>query len=108
MLRLHSTGVVMGNLRVSCTDDAGYEHSDEQAVLYYPSEYYPIDVVYENQTTSTSQADVKAHNWIGIQNVNLNEGTTINFRAGNAISIFDGTSIGNGATVNLSVDPSLR
>jgi hypothetical protein len=105
---LHPTGAVMGNLRVNCTDNGGYAHSDEKAVLFYSSGHYPVDVLYENKTTSTSQTDVKAHNWIGIQNDNLNAGTSINFRAGNAISIFDGTTIGNGATVNLSVEPSLR
>jgi hypothetical protein len=98
----------MGNLNVNCTDNAGYAHSDQKAILFYPSGSYPIDVLYESQTTSTSQSDVKAHNWIGLQNDNLNAGTSINFRAGNSLSIFDGTTIGNGAVVQLNIEPGLR
>ncbi len=104
----HPTGAVPGTLSVSCTDNKGFPHSDQRAVLFYPSNYYPVDVVYENMTTSTTQADVKAHNWIGISKDNLNSGTRVNFRAGTSITIFDETTISNGSAVILSIEPSLQ
>ena len=104
----HATGAVSGNLKVSCKDNKGYDHSDAKSILFYPSNFYPVDVLYENKTTSTTQADVKAHNWIGISKDNLNSGTKTHFKAGTSITLLDGTTISNGSTVTLTIDPSLK
>lgn len=106
--KFHPEGAVNGNLKVNCTDNSGYNHSDAKSVLFYPSGYYPLDVLYENKTTSSQQSDVKAHNWIGMQSDNLNSGTKIKFRAGSSLAVYDGVNIGNGSIVDFIIDPSLR
>jgi hypothetical protein len=89
-------------------DSDGYHHLDNVGVLYEPANLYSGNIIYENNTVSSAQPEVEAHQMITAQNDQFLSGGNITFRAGERIDIKDGITIQNGSTTNFTVDPSVR
>jgi hypothetical protein len=81
---------------------------DQKGVLFVPSNLYPGTVLYENNTITNAQPDIKAHELITAQNNQFVAGTNISFKSGEKIEISNGTTIQNGSIANFIVDPTLR
>jgi hypothetical protein len=81
---------------------------DAKDVVYVPSVLYPGNIVSVNQTISSSQADVKAHNSIQIVGDQVTNTGTVNFKAGQSITILPETKILPGSKVNITIDPTLQ
>ena len=101
-------GNIPGRVELDLLDSDGYHHLDAINVVYVPSSLYPGFVVYEDNTVSSTQPEVKAHQMIITQNDQFSSGGNITFRAGERIDIKDGITIQNGSTTNFTVDPSVR
>lgn len=101
-------GNICGRVELDVLDSDGYHHLDNVGVFYLPSNQYSGYIIYEDNTVSSSQPEVKAHQMITTQNDQFNSIGTITFRAGEKIDIKDGITINNGSTTNFIVDPSIR
>ena len=76
--------------------------------MYVPSDLYPGVLIYEDQTISSSQPDVRVHELLIMQNDLFLPGSNINLKSGKRFDIRDGVTIENGSVTNLIVDPALR
>jgi Peptidase_C39 like family len=81
---------------------------DAKDVVYVPSVLFPGNIVSVNQTISSSQADVKAHNSIQIVGDQITSTGTENLKAGQSITILPETKILPGSKVNITIDPTLQ
>lgn len=101
-------GIIPGRVELNLLDSDGVPHYDAINVTYAPTNQYPGFVIYEDNTVSSSQPEVKAHQMIMAQNDQILSGGNITCRAGDRIDIKDGITIQNGGTTNFVVDPSIR
>ena len=102
-------GKIPGRVEVLVNDNAGPPaHEDAINVLYRPGVLYPGIIVYENNTISNIQPEVKAHELIITKNDQFLPGGNITFKSGERIDIKDGITIQNGSTTNFTIDPSIR
>ncbi len=99
-------GKIVGRIEVVCMDPD--YHDDAINVMYVPSDLYPGVLIYEDQTISSSQPDVRVHELLIMQNDLFLPGSNINLKSGERIDIRDGVTIENGSVTNLIVDPALR
>ncbi len=86
-------GKIPGRVELDLLDSDGYHHHDAINVVYVPSNLYPGFVLYEDNTVSSTQPEVKAHQLIVTQNDQFLSGGNITFRAGERIDIRDGITI---------------
>ncbi len=101
-------GLVMGKVLVTTTDSDNIPHSDFLMLTYAEQNPYPNYIYFENQTVSSSQPDVTAHNGVSLTNDVITSGGSVSIKGGNSITINDGVNIQNGSTVNFIVDPNLQ
>jgi hypothetical protein len=101
-------GNIIGRIELDLLDSDGYHHLDAIDIQYTPNNPYFGNIVYENQTVSSAQPEVKAHQTIITQNDQFISGGNITFRSGERIDIKDGITIQNGGTTNFVTDPSVR
>jgi hypothetical protein len=102
-------GKIPGRVEVLVNDNAGPPaHEDAINVLYTPNILYSGIIVYENNTVSNAQPEVKAHELIITQNDQFSPGGNITFKSGERIDINDGVTIQNGSTTNFTIDPLIR
>ncbi len=101
-------GKIPGRLEIDLGDSDGWHHYDAIDVLYVPNNLYSGNIVYENETVSNTQPEVKTHQMIITQNDQFLSGGNITFRAGETIDIKDGITIQNGSITNFVIDPSVR
>lgn len=99
-------GKIPGRIEVICSDPAF--HYDAVNVFYIPDDLYPGAVIFENQTITDAQPEVRAHEWILIQSSTFSTGGSTAFRSGRQLDIWDGTYIGNGSDMDFIVDPALQ
>jgi hypothetical protein len=102
------SGKIPGRVELDLQDSDGYHHLDAINVIYVPSSLYPGFVLYEDNTVSSTQPEVKAHQMIVTQSDQFLSGGNITFKAGEGIDIKDGITIQNGSTTNFIIDPSVR
>jgi hypothetical protein len=103
-----NNGLVQGKVFVSTTDSDGDFHSVFELITFAEQNPYPNNNLFENQTVSSSHADVKAHNAIQIINDQITSSGVINFKAGQNIYILPETKINSGSKVNMTIDPTLQ
>jgi len=70
--------------------------------------FLPLNITYENVNVSTPQANVEARNSVTVRSDAINTGASVYIGAGNAVNMYDGVAVQNGATMSIAVDPALR
>ena len=100
-------GNIMGEITVSTWDTDLIFHSSTIWAAYTPLNPFPGYVYYFDRIVASTQAMVKAHDWISLARDQLNPGTNISFKAGKTITIGNAVSISNGSIVNFTIDPAL-
>jgi hypothetical protein len=102
-------GKIPGRLELTITNsDGSISIKDMKDVIFVPSILYPGNIVFANQTVSSSHADVTAHYTVELKGDNINNGGIINFKAGQTITILPETKILPGSKVNITIDPTLQ
>jgi Papain-like cysteine protease AvrRpt2 len=103
-----NSGLVQGKVFVSTTDSDGDFHSVFELITYAEQNPYPNNNLFENQTVSSSHADVKAHDAIQIINDQITSAGVINFKTGQNVYILPETQILPGSNINVTIDPNLQ
>jgi hypothetical protein len=101
-------GKIPGRVELDVLDSDGYHHLDNVGVVYVPTNLYPGFIVYENNTVTSTQPEVKAHQVITTQYDQFLPGGNITFKSGERIDIKGGITIQNGSTTNFTIDPLIR
>jgi hypothetical protein len=103
-----NNGIIQGKVRVLTIDSDGFPHGDSKSITYTEQNPYPDNIFFDNQTISSSHADVKSHSLIQLDNDQVTSAGIINFKSGQVINIFPETKILSGSKVNIIIDPALQ
>lgn len=101
-------GSVKGALRLKCIDEVGITHRSATEVAYFKPNPYPVTMAYVYNSISGALSEIKAHELVILQNLQINSNANVTFRAGSTIDIKEGVNIENGAVTNLIVDAGVR
>jgi len=102
-------GEVPGIVQVEVDDeDAAPSCAYSVDVKFVPNDLYPGVLIYEDQTVTSPQPVVKAHERLIVRDDQLLAGADIALESGETLDIENGVTIGDDAIVDFVVDPSLR
>ena len=100
-------GKIPGRVEITATLGTTTASAAED-VVFVPSILYPGNIVFVNETVSSTHADVKAHNSIETISDAIQPAGSISFKAGNVINIQQPLTISNGSNVTFKIDPTLQ
>ena len=100
-------GKIPGRVEITATLGTTTASAAED-VVFVPSILYPGNIVFVNETVSSTHADVKAHNSIETISDAIQPTGSINFIAGNLLNIQQPLTISNGSKITFKIDPTLQ
>jgi hypothetical protein len=104
----NQNGLVMGQVRVSTTDNDGVYHSAYENVTYAKQPLIPDGKILENVTISNAAPEVDVHHCIIADTLNVQSGGSVTLKAGTCITIYNNMTVSNGGALTLTIDPTLQ